>query len=51
LAELKALSCEYGQGNLFSKPVEALAAEKFMVDVLEPKSLSRPTEQALYRAV
>lgn len=32
LAELKSLSCDYGQGILFSKPVEALTAEKLLTD-------------------
>jgi diguanylate cyclase (GGDEF)-like protein/PAS domain S-box-containing protein len=30
LAELKTLECEFGQGNLFSKPVEASAAGKLL---------------------
>ncbi|MCA1849750.1 MAG: GGDEF domain-containing phosphodiesterase, partial [Acidobacteria bacterium] len=30
LAQLKALNCESGQGYLFSKPVEAMAAEAFL---------------------
>ncbi len=31
LAELRSLSCEYGQGNLFSMPVDACEAEKLIV--------------------
>jgi EAL domain-containing protein (putative c-di-GMP-specific phosphodiesterase class I) len=33
LDELKSLSCEYGQGHFFSKPVEALIAEKLLTDL------------------
>ncbi|HVG33655.1 MAG TPA: EAL domain-containing protein [Pyrinomonadaceae bacterium] len=31
--ELKSLSCEYGQGNLISLPIEALKAEKLLNDL------------------
>jgi EAL domain-containing protein (putative c-di-GMP-specific phosphodiesterase class I) len=31
LAELKSLKCEYGQGNLFSEPVDLTTAEKMMI--------------------
>jgi len=34
-AQLKILNCEYGQGYLFSKPLEAEAAELFIVKNLE----------------
>lgn len=30
LAELRSLACKYGQGNLFSSPVEAVKAERFV---------------------
>jgi diguanylate cyclase (GGDEF)-like protein/PAS domain S-box-containing protein len=39
LNELRALSCEYGQGNLYSMPVEASTAEKLLADSLAPKRL------------
>jgi diguanylate cyclase (GGDEF)-like protein/PAS domain S-box-containing protein len=32
LAELRSLACEYGQGNLFSKPVDATEAEKLLIN-------------------
>jgi EAL domain-containing protein (putative c-di-GMP-specific phosphodiesterase class I) len=30
LTQLRALQCEYGQGYLFSKPVDSNTAEKFI---------------------
>lgn len=40
LAKLKMLSCEYGQGYLFSKPLDADAASKFINDYMLEESLS-----------
>lgn len=46
-AELKALSCQYGQGNLFSRPVEALTAEKLLTDLSRQQRLSQPMIKAI----
>jgi diguanylate cyclase (GGDEF)-like protein/PAS domain S-box-containing protein len=50
-AELKSLACEYGQGNLFSRPVEALTAEKLLTDLSGPKWLSQPEVKAIHNTV
>ena len=42
LTELKSLSCEYGQGNLFSLPVEALTAEKLLAELSGQKRRRGP---------
>jgi diguanylate cyclase (GGDEF)-like protein/PAS domain S-box-containing protein len=51
LAELKALWCEYGQGNLFSKPVEAVTAERLLTDLLEAKGAPQLEAKAIYKTV
>jgi EAL domain-containing protein (putative c-di-GMP-specific phosphodiesterase class I) len=42
LTELKSLSCEYGQGNLFSLPVEALKAERLLAELSRQKRRRGP---------
>ncbi len=37
VAQLRQLDCEYGQGYLFSKPLEAAAAEELMLEMLRQK--------------
>ncbi|HEV2915366.1 MAG TPA: EAL domain-containing protein [Pyrinomonadaceae bacterium] len=50
-AELKSLSCEYGQGHLFSKPVEALRAEKLLTNLSGQKWLSQPGLKASHQSL
>ena len=51
LAELRALSCEYGQGNLFSKPVDGLTAQNLVAELSLPKWLPQPGAKAIHKTV
>ncbi|MCA1556589.1 MAG: EAL domain-containing protein, partial [Acidobacteria bacterium] len=42
LSALKKLGCEYGQGYLFSKPVEAKSAENLICDTYAVEALANP---------
>jgi hypothetical protein len=43
LAQLQALSCDYGQGYLFSKPASATAIAKLLAEAqVCPRKASRP---------
>jgi diguanylate cyclase (GGDEF)-like protein/PAS domain S-box-containing protein len=42
LKDLKDLACEFGQGYLFAKPLEALQAELFIKDFLDKTELPSP---------
>ncbi len=53
LAQLSALSCKYGQGNLFSKPLDAatagaLVAEKFAGNTYAPCTMSDSSQTRDY---
>jgi EAL domain-containing protein (putative c-di-GMP-specific phosphodiesterase class I) len=50
LAELKALKCEYGQGNLFSEPVDLTIAERLMTGSFGLVSKLKPSSSA-FRSV
>jgi diguanylate cyclase (GGDEF)-like protein/PAS domain S-box-containing protein len=50
-AELKLLSCEYGQGNLFSMPAGAPSAERLLTDLSRQIWLSRPEVKAAHKAL